>query len=357
VTPDRKRQVKVMQIITGLGCGGAEKVVLDLTRALNEQGLDVNLVSLSPDLSARDLFGHAEQAVSVFDLSGSGRMTALRALRTHVRAFSPDVVHAHMFHGLLAAVLARPVLGQAPALCFTSHCYDQAFPPGRSRFMRTTRRMRAADILFAPDQHPHLNTRRTEIIGNGIPVSDSPPPRQPWAPSRPVRLVAIGRLAEQKDPLGLIRTFGRLGRNDLSLDFFGDGPLRQACAALIAELGLGDRVRLRGITANPRAAMAAADILLLHSRFEGLPMVLLEAGSLAMPIIATPVGAVPMLLSGGRGTLAATADFAPAILQMISDPQAALQQGLRLRTHVRQHHSLSAVAEQHAALYRAVMGD
>lgn len=125
-------------------------------------------------------------------------------------------------------------------------------------------------------------------------------PRQDGA----ARLICIGRLSREKDPATLVEALAQLQRRDevpgWQCLIVGDGPLRSELASRVEAAGLSDRVRLTGSLANPLPLLAAADMLVLPSRIEGLPNVVLEALSVGCPVIATTAGGTPELLQQGR---------------------------------------------------------
>lgn len=345
------QRLTVLQILTSLGTGGAERLVLDMMARFDTSAFDVRLAILADDLSALDVYGHQGIPVEVFDMRGRNAPAALARLWRFVETLAPQVIHAHMFHPLVAATITTATSSPRPALCFTSHGNELAFPPLRSAVVRLLRKRRAADIVFVEGQHPSLNADNVVVIPNGVDVPKGVPDRIQWSAGGPVRLVAIGRLVEQKDPLGLIRTVAALENERILLDFYGEGPLEHEMRALIAQLGIGHRVQLRGLSSNVRAVMRVADILVMPSKFEGMPLVLLEAGSEAMPAVATPVGANAKILGSDRGVIAGADGFGAALMRMIADPEGALAAGRRLRSYVNDHHSISTTTRMHEQLY------
>ncbi|KRB82868.1 hypothetical protein ASE00_12710 [Sphingomonas sp. Root710] len=166
--------------------------------------------------------------------------------------------------------------------------------------------------------------------------------------------MAIGRLVDQKDPLGLIRVVASLGHQGISLDFYGEGPLEAEMRTLIASLNLEGRIQLKGVTSDVRSVLHQADIMVMSSKYEGMPIVILEAGSEAMPVVATPAGAISEILGTDRGVVAGIETIGIALMRMISDPETALAAGQRLRQYVENHHSITATARTHEAVYRQI---
>lgn len=129
----------------------------------------------------------------------------------------------------------------------------------------------------------------------------------------PVRLVSIGRFAEQKGQLVLVAALARLRANgmDVSLRLVGDGELRPVLEKAITEAGLQDRITLTGWLDEEgvRAELQAATALVMPSFAEGLPMVIMEAMACARPVIATYVAGIPeLVLPGETGWLVPAGD-------------------------------------------------
>lgn len=142
-----------------------------------------------------------------------------------------------------------------------------------------------------------------------------------------LRVVSVGRLDPEKNPLLLADVMARLLERDgrWRLDVVGDGPLSDALARRAVNLGLGDRLRLRGYVPNGAdlaALYRGAHVFLHVSLTEGLPQVLFEAGAAGLPIVATDVGGVRAALEGGDERLlvpAQDADAAAVALERLRD--------------------------------------
>jgi glycosyltransferase involved in cell wall biosynthesis len=103
-----------------------------------------------------------------------------------------------------------------------------------------------------------------------------------------LRVVAAGRLVEEKGFDLLIEAVGLLNDDRIRLAILGDGPQRASLERLASDRGVKDRVRFVGFQANPFAWFARADVFVLSSRYEGFPNVVLEALACRTPVIATP---------------------------------------------------------------------
>ncbi len=170
-------------------------------------------------------------------------------------------------------------------------------------------------------------------------------------------LLAVGRFTPQKDQITLVRAIRTLPDPALRLVLAGDGPERPACEAEAA----GDpRVAFLGQRGDVGDLMAAADLLVLPSRFEGLPLVVLEAMAIGLPVVASRIDSAREALGPAHPFLAEPGDppaFAAAIAAALATPGAA--PGAFVAASARRRHAArftaARMAADTAALYRAVL--
>jgi glycosyltransferase involved in cell wall biosynthesis len=345
--------MRVLQLVTGLGVGGAERVVLSLAGGLCAHGVACEVAALTDESGAVEVMDYSGPAPRVFDIRGrppGGRLGAFQALRRQVARGGFDLIHAHMFHPLMAAVALKGLGATRAPIVFTSHNFAVT-EAGRRILIRATRPWRALDILLGEGQHPRLNARRTQIIVNGVDVE--PPTSRPAGEG--LRLILVGRFDPQKDHLGLIRAFAQAAQADWSLTFAGAGPLEPAARALATELGVASQMRFAGVRNDVRGLLRSHDAFVMHSTHEGLPLAVLEAGAEGLPVLATPVGALAALLADERGYLAQPSEYVAALSRLAADPTGRIRRGERLRRHVAETYSTETMVAAHAAAYREVV--
>lgn len=347
------QKIKVLQIITGLFPGGAERIALQLQSRLNPEEFDSNIAILNRDIRAIQVFGHNDINPLIFDLGGDEKIRNILSLRHHISRFKPDIIHAHMFHGLAASVLSIAFSSHRPALCFTSHL--NGYTPLRQALVKLTRNYRNADIIFEDNQHSKMNAACTRIIPNGVEIPEKTPNRSEWNTQGEIKLLAVGRLTDQKDPIGLINSFQKLNLPNVRLDFAGEGPLESEARKAVISYGLSHQIRFLGLRDDVINLMQDYDILVMHSKYEGMPVTILEAGSQAMPVVSTSVGSIPTLLDGGCGMLCSREEFSITLAKAIANPRESLAAGSNLYKRVRDEHSVDGMTKAHETLYKELL--
>jgi glycosyltransferase involved in cell wall biosynthesis len=247
--------------------------------------------------------------------------------------WKPDVVHAHFIvpSGALAFFL-RGVSGVPYVL--TAHLGDvpggvPEQTAGLFRLVAPAARMiwRGAAGNVAVSSHvaglcaKAFGTSGT-IIPNGIEAMH-PPERSPHG--TPPHILWLGRMSIQKNPVLAVESMRQVAELPWTMEFIGDGPLESATREAAAQAGLSDRIRFAGWreAGCVRAAMERADILLMTSLHEGLPMAAVEALWHGMAIVATRIPGTADVVdgNGGRAELDAEA-FAAELRPLLSDPRA-----------------------------------
>jgi glycosyltransferase involved in cell wall biosynthesis len=197
------------------------------------------------------------------------------------------------------------------------------------------------------------------VLGNPVAVAA----QLPAAPAARRHLLFLGRLRDKKGVYDLVRAMPAVLAQvpDARFTLAGDGDL-EGTAQLARELGVEAALHLPGwVDGSAKdALLASADVLLLPSYFEGLPICILEAMALGLPVISTRVGGIPEVLDQGRcGILLVPGDVAAlsaAILQVLQQPALAEQLRQAAFARVRAVYSTDAVLQAVAALYQPLLG-
>jgi glycosyltransferase involved in cell wall biosynthesis len=319
--------VRVALLLPELAGGGAEHVLLEVAHGLIEHEIDVDIVLIRPGGALRDA---VPDAARVVDLDAKRTLFAGRRLRRYLARERPAVVISALTPTNVAnVVVSRLVRPRVPTVV-TQHSMGAAHATTKAdrRGLRAARwSFRYADRVIAVSEGVAtdladslgLDAGKISVIHN--PVISSrlfaearAEVDHPWLADKAGRvLLAVGRLIPQKDFATLLRAVALLPA-DHRLVVLGEGELRDDLVALAERLGIRGRVDLPGFTANPYPSFASADVVVLSSRFEGLPTVLIEALPFTCGIVSTdcPSGPREILDRGRWGALVPCGD--PAAL-------------------------------------------
>lgn len=363
--------LSVVHIASGDLWAGAEVQLFTLARAQRQRlGLSVRVVLLNGGRLARELAA-CGIPVTVLDESRLGPARILWRLAALLRQHRPDIVHTHRLkENVLGSLATLAVLG-TPSLR-TVHGAPE-HPPARRQIGKRSllaldrlcgrllqRRIVAVSAELRQRLAHDFPLEKIAVIENGI---EPPAPRQTArtvrapTPEEPLHVVFAGRLTAVKRVDLVIATANRLAEQypDLPVRFsiFGDGPLRDRLEAMNREQR---RVSFMGHCDDMERVVEAADILLLPSDHEGLPMILLEAMRAGVAIVTHAVGGIPALLDeGGCGVLIETqseAAYAGAIHRLAVQPTERERLIGRARERVRSRYSAETNARAYLELYR-----
>jgi glycosyltransferase involved in cell wall biosynthesis len=273
-----------------------------------------------------------------------------------------DLVHAHQYTPFFYALLSR-WLYRRPPILFTEHGRHQPDYPRRKRMVANRLLLEKRDRVVGVGQavrdaliaNEGIPPERISVLYNGVNLQpfgsfgDRDAVRKELGIGRDeLVLIQVARLDYLKDHLTAIRTVDRVvaRRRNTRLVLVGEGPERPLIEQEVKQRGLGDHVRMLGLRKDIPRLVAAADIFLLTSISEGIPLTLIEAMAAGLPIVSTDVGGVAeVVLDGCTGVLAAAKDdarLAEHCLRLAADPE--------LRAELGQHGQRRAVdhfAEPH----------
>jgi glycosyltransferase involved in cell wall biosynthesis len=320
--------------------GGAERSLATLLSHLERHAQVTVVGTTAPVLEAIAAERPGTRVIAFPPVRGKWDLLRIARHVAGLRALRPDVCHVNLRtpyacqYGLLAVILTPRV-----RLVAVEHLMLETSSPFRRRLKRWTSARLDAHVAVSEhtarlvERDAGLPEGSVSVIHNGVRGHATETPAEQPAP-RPV-IGSAGRLDRQKGFDVLIEALVLL--DGVSAVVAGGGGERAALERLAREAGVAERFHLAGPTEEVPQLLRGLDVFVLSSRFEGLPLVLLEAMEAGLPIVATDVGGVAEAVTAGETALLVPPDDAPALAEairtLLEDPE--LRSRLGRRAHER----------------------
>ena len=331
---------RVMLMTDEMEVGGSQRQIVQLALGLKARGVTCAvLYFINPSFLVEQLQAAGIETIRV---NKTARVDPgfVRRLRQAIRAWAPDVVHCYSFTAELWGAIACRLLParERPVLISSVRGTYEWYGRNQWRMKRWVSSQSASIISNSREgaeyaaRQMHWPMHHFHVVHNGVSVTAPDAARvdllrQHYLQNTFDTLVLfVGRLVEHKNLPRLLQAFAQVvkQRPRTRLLLAGSGPLHDALAAQIGQLGLQDHALLLGEQSEVPALMEAADLVVLPSLREGLSNVVLEAMALGRAVLSTPVGGIPQAIDNGRhGVLVEPTDtdaLARALLTLIDDP-------------------------------------
>lgn len=339
-----------------------EQFVLRLAEAQIKRGHDASVVAVTtgPLLEIAD-----RMRVPTVVLRGAGKAARVAHCAAHFAWKRPDVVHCHNPTSLHYAAIAR--VAARSRLVFTDHAQTKGIVRVGSavewQLVDAYASVSGETAKHAPDIGYY---GRAEVVHNGVDFAAAKRPRDDVRRELGLEGRVVGVNVASFFPVKaqdvLVRAAAALKAQGAPVTtlFLGDGAERANAEKLAADLGLGaDDVRFLGFRNDVPDLLAASDFFVLPSRAEGFPMSILEAMSHRLPVVCTPVGGNPELVTDGEhGYLVPVDDpaaLASAVARVAGDEALRKKLGEAGYTRVMTDFSFDRTADKYEAMYRRVL--
>ncbi len=304
--------MRILYVITSTDMGGAEQSLVSLVQTLGSLHT-VRVVCLKPlGLLAGDLRSSGAEVVSL-EMKGAGLGTVSKLVR-QISTFQPDVVHAMLFRAIEFARLA--CAGRNIPLITTPH-FDLSKKPHWMRAL--DKALKSLDTVSCAEsvstyrflvENQHYVKTKTVLVENSIKKSlffkdnflKSRMRHEKKISDTDVVFICVARFAKIKNQHTLLRAFAKMVSHCLQakLILVGDGPERTNLEKLVHSLKISEKVLLPGVQNNINEWLNMADVFVLVSVEESLPLSLLEAQQVGLPCIVSKVGDMPRQIEHGQ---------------------------------------------------------
>lgn len=360
------KELKVLQIITGLRPGGAERLLLDLCINFKEKSeIEPIVVSVAPnDQLAKEFYDRnieLHQLVKVKTLSVY--INAIYKLLSLVKKEKIKVIHAHMYHALLFSVMVK-LFRPSLRIIYTPHNVNISGINQKSNtnlketvrkgIIKLTSFLRYRDILFSTNMENIADSSKTVVIPNGIYTRKYNKKIEKY-PS--FTFVCVGRLDLVKNQDLLIEIFGSQKNffENAKLLLVGAGNNEENLKEKVRLLGLENQVEFVGFQSDPSIFYFKSHVFVMPSLWEGMPLTLLEAGASELPIITTRVGAIPDIAREDEVYYTSLDDFGECMRYVYCNYNEAKAKARLFKEKVLSEYDINVTARKHADLYNALL--
>lgn len=354
--------MKIIQVMPMFGLAGAETMCENLTLALINQGHDVKVVSLYDYHSAiTDRLEKSNVSISYLGKKKGWDNTIIPKLIRLFRKEKFDIVHSHLYaikYAMVAAIIVgvkgkihtihnianKETTKMGQRLNYIFFNYADVIPVSLS-----------AEIQRTVAEHYKLAGRQTPIVYNGIDLNKCQQKKN-YEKTGNLKFIHVGRFSVQKNHELLIRAFYRvhIQNKDTELILIGAGELQEKVKRQIEDLELEQVVHCIGLTDETYSWLNRADVLVMSSRYEGMPMTIIEAMGTGLPIISTNVGGIASMIENGKEGILTEIDeneLASAMHKM-EDMKFREYLGKNARTKAENLFSSAVMAQKYVDIYR-----
>lgn len=358
--------MKIIQIMPEFHLAGAETMVENLSNRLHDSGHDVLVLSMY-DLESEITVRLKECGIR-FETMGKKPgldFSMIGKFRKVIEREQPDVIHTHRYvdRYVVPAALKAHYKGK---MVHTVHNVAEKEVSRSGQFLNNLfyHHCGLIPVALTPEIQKSIMERydlpedKVPVVINGIDTSKFQAKEDHSRCDKEYFTVLhIGRFSAQKNHEGLIRAFEVFHRThkDSRLILVGEGELYPRIKELIDTHGLESCVTLAGTTGDVNEFFQKADVFILPSNYEGLPMTLLEAMCAGLPVIASDVGGVPFLVHDGINGLLVqpeTDSITAALENMYQNEDLRAELGNKARETVLKSFSSEAMADGYLALYK-----
>jgi len=358
-----------MQVVLSLSPGGTERLVIELCRRLADRVDTVVCCLDEPGEWAGEVSGLNIPVISLARQPGFHPSLSVR-LGEVLKVQRIDVIHCHHYspfvYGLLAAVMHPSV-----RVVFTEHgrLHGIGISPKRRLvnpvLARWPSKICAVSAALKQDMVAEgFPERSIEVVHNGIDLGRRPQPADRAAarsalqlPDDAFAIGSVGRLDPVKNLGALLEALSLVGSRypNARAVVVGEGPEREALIERARALGIGNVAHFTGQRGDVRALMAAFDVYVNCSTYEGVSLTILEAMATALPVIATTVGGNPeVVVDQETGLLVdeRPRSLAAAIAALAANPAQRRTMGDAGRWRVKRHFTIERMVNDYAAAYQ-----
>lgn len=354
-----------MQIMPEFGLAGAETMCENLTYELIKRGHEVIVVSLF-DFHSPITERLEQQNVTLIYLHKNIGLDlpVIKEIRKVLKDYRPDIVHTHRY--LLKYVAAAAVGIKIKGFVHTLHSIAQKENLNKDRMINgfLFKLKRFQPVALSPLVQKTINEvyklpkNKIPVVYNGV-TMDSLNTARGYTLGERINIIHVGRYTDVKNHLALMQAIVDLHHNEprVVLHLFGDGELKSEIDNFITTHKADDYIIDNGLSDNIQQKLLEADIFVLPSKYEGIPMTIIEAMRSGLPIVASHVGGIPDMIDNGKDGLLCGTDkesIEACLEKVISDNRLREQIG-KSALKKAEMFSAAKMAEEYERIYHSFL--
>lgn len=354
--------MRIVHIICGPGAGGAEMLVRDMAMVMLERGHQLHIVFLQTaaesgrdDSFANRFLDNLKQKGISYEFIGKrsrrNPFLGIFKIRRMVKAFKPDIIHAHLYWPLLFLSFVRGI-----PVVFTKHSIQLGAPGFVVKILLRRVAAFVAICRACEEKFKSIADKRLVNIDNG--TSFKSKPKNMSFDDGPVKLLYVGRLFPVKNVDMILHCCKIIYDANFLLRIAGEGPEINRLVLLAKNLGVDNKVIFLGNVSNIDELMNESDVFLLSSLSEGLPISLIEASLSGLPCIVTDVGGCKEVIercnNGFSIPAGDVATYAEKLKSIIEDAELRHKLSMNAKRYS-DHYSIDRVVDEHIKLYTEIL--
>ncbi len=344
-------KLNVLHLISGLGQGGAEQVLLDISiKFKKNRYIKSSVISFSDEITLLPMFKKNNIDISVLYTKKSllDFIKTVHKVSLYIEKNEINIIHAHMSHTMIIAAILKMRFPKIKVI-FTAHnvSLGSRFREGIIFLLKP---FRSIDVLFSRDMHRWFNKYKYKTIPNGIIVENFEIETEKF---EKFTFIAVGNIKKAKNYPFLIDCSKELSEKfDFQLFIVGSGENKIQLEEQVQELKLEKYVHILGYKNNIAQLLNQSHCLVMPSLWEGMPIVMLEAGASKLPIISTRVGSIPDILDDTCAYLSDLDDFSKNMAHVIANYKEAKIKAEKFNKKVKEKYTIDKAVESLEDLYK-----
>lgn len=344
--------MRILHILNTCSFSGAENVAITIIKNMRP-GYTAAYASLDGSIKTK----LDEDNVEFLPIK---KMTP-KEIKRIIEEYTPDIIHAHDFTTSVISALTNTKIP------IVSHLHNNV--PWLSKYsfysflylvasIRLKKILGVSDAIFDEYVFSKLINVKTQVVSNPVNVKDIKI-KADAGTKKQYDVIFLGRLTEQKNPFRFIQLMEKLKTDipDLKVAMIGTGDLSELCKTLINKLNLDKTIELLGFMNNPYGVLSQSKVLCMTSEWEGFGLVAVEALSLGVPVVATPVGGLLGIVNDDCGLLTFEDEkYISEVKKMVLDNESRMKKSKHASLRAYELDNVKEYISALENLYEEVMG-